>query len=89
MEYLVLQSFAARGNRAVSRFFGAVTSNPWYPGYKTSIVAPEPFVERVAGDVHSIGGRIGTHMSLQVLSRDLVVRPWPKASMVMARNPTV
>jgi hypothetical protein len=37
------------------------------------IVAPEPFVERVAGDVRSMGGRIGTHMLLWVSSQDRVV----------------
>jgi hypothetical protein len=51
-----------------------VTSGLWYPGYKTPTVAPEPSVEWVVGAVHSMGGRIGTHMSLRVPPRDSVVR---------------
>jgi hypothetical protein len=35
MKYLVPQSFAAGGNWVVSRFFGAVTSGPWYQGNMT------------------------------------------------------
>jgi hypothetical protein len=56
--------------------FWIVTGDPWYPGYKTLIVAPEPFVERVTGAVHSTGGRIGTHMVLWVPSWDSVIGPW-------------
>jgi hypothetical protein len=57
----------------VSRFW-AVIGDPWYPGYKTPTVAPEPSVEWVAGAVHSMGGRIGTHMLQWVPPRDSVVR---------------
>jgi hypothetical protein len=56
--------------------FWAVTSYPQYLGYKTPIVAPKPSLERVTGVVHSTGRRIGTHMLLQVLPQDSVVRPW-------------
>jgi hypothetical protein len=35
--------------------FFAITGGPRYPGYKTPTVAPEPFVEWVAGAVHSTG----------------------------------
>jgi hypothetical protein len=45
----------------------AVTGDPRYSGYKTPIVAFEPSVEQVVGAIHSMGGRIGTHMLLQVL----------------------
>jgi hypothetical protein len=38
--------------------------------YKTPTVAPEPFVELVARAVRLMGGRIGTHMLLWVLSHD-------------------
>jgi hypothetical protein len=50
-----------------------ITGVPRYPRYKTPTVALEPFVERVAGGVRSVGGRIGTHMLLWVLSQDRVV----------------
>jgi hypothetical protein len=43
---------------------------PQYPRYKTSTIAFEPFVERMAGATRSMGGRIGTHMLLQVPSQD-------------------
>jgi hypothetical protein len=42
----------------------AVTGVPRYPGYKTPKVAPEPFVERMARVIRSMGGRISTHMLL-------------------------
>jgi hypothetical protein len=45
------------------------------PGVQDPIVAPKPFVERVAEVVHSMRDRIGTHMSLRVPSWDSVVRP--------------
>jgi hypothetical protein len=45
---------------------------PWYPRHKTPIVAPEPFVERVARVVRSPKGEKGTHMLLRVLSNDRV-----------------
>jgi hypothetical protein len=41
-----------------------------YLEYKTTIVAPEPFIERVLGAIRSMGGRICTHMLLQVPSQD-------------------
>jgi hypothetical protein len=50
--------------------------NPLYPGYNTTIVAPEPSVERVVGAIHSIGGRIGTLLPLWVPTWDYKVRPW-------------
>jgi hypothetical protein len=56
--------------------FWAVTGDPWYPGYKTLIVAPLPSVERVARVVRSMGGRIGNHKLLLELSHDSVVRTW-------------
>jgi hypothetical protein len=46
--------------------FWAVTGNPWYMVYKTPTVAPKPSVERVSRVGHSMGGRIGTHMTLWV-----------------------
>jgi hypothetical protein len=47
-----------------------VTYGPWYPGYKTPAISPKPSIERVAGAVHSTGGRICTHMSLWVPPQD-------------------
>jgi hypothetical protein len=41
-----------------------------YAGYKTPIVAPEPSIEWVAGAIHLMEGRIGTHMILRVPPRD-------------------
>jgi hypothetical protein len=35
MGYLIPQSFATGGNLAVSKFFVVITSDPWYPRYKT------------------------------------------------------
>jgi hypothetical protein len=70
----VLLPSAARGNWSYPDFW-AVICGPWYHGYRTPIVAPEPFVERVVGAIHSTGGRIGTHMLLRVPLRDSVVRP--------------
>jgi hypothetical protein len=61
----------APGSLSVSRagFLGwAVTSVPRYPGYKTPIVAPDPFVEWVVRADRSTGGRVGTHMLLRVPS---------------------
>jgi hypothetical protein len=54
----------------------AITSGSQYLGYKTPTVAIEPSVEHVAEVVHLMGGRIGTHMSLQVPPWDSMVRPW-------------
>jgi hypothetical protein len=53
-----------------------MTGDAWYLGYKTPIVAPEPSVERVDGVLPKMGGRIGTHMILWVLSHDSEVRSW-------------
>jgi hypothetical protein len=53
----------------------AVTGGPRYLRYKTLTVTSKPSVERVARAVHSMGGRIGTHMSIRVPPRDSVVRP--------------
>jgi hypothetical protein len=61
--------FAARGNRSYPDYW-EVTGDLRYPGYKTPTVAPEPFVERVAGAGRSKGCRIGTHMILQGVPRD-------------------
>jgi hypothetical protein len=52
----------------------AVTSDPWYPGYNTPTVAPEPSVEWVVGASHSMVVRIGSHMVLWALLLDSVVR---------------
>jgi hypothetical protein len=38
--------------------------------------SPKPSIERLVGTVHSMGGRIGTHMSLRVPLRNSVVRQW-------------
>jgi hypothetical protein len=75
MGCMVPQSFSTTGNRSYLDLW-AVTSDPWYPEYKTPIVAPEPSVERVPGAAHSTGGRIGTQMLLLVPPQDSVVRPW-------------
>jgi hypothetical protein len=72
---MVPQSFAAGGNQSYTEFW-AVTDDPWYPGYLTLTVAPEPSVEQVAGVGHSAVGRIGTHMLLQALPRDSTTRLW-------------
>jgi hypothetical protein len=50
----------------------AVTGVLRYHGYKTPIVAREPFIEWVVGVVRSLVGRIGTHMLLWVPSQDRV-----------------
>jgi hypothetical protein len=52
-------------NRSYQDFW-AVTSDPWYLGYKTTTVAPEPSVEWVAGVVDLMEGGIGIHMILRV-----------------------
>jgi hypothetical protein len=46
MGYLIPQSFAVGGNWSYLDFW-VVTSGPWYSGYKTPIVAPEPSIEWV------------------------------------------
>jgi hypothetical protein len=66
---------AAPGSPGVSRTRfqdWAVTDVPRYPRYKTSIVAHEPFVERVVRAIRSMRGRAGTHMLLRVPSQDRV-----------------
>jgi hypothetical protein len=72
---MVSQPFATRGNRSYLDLY-VLTSILRYPGYKTLTIAPKPSIERVTEDVHSMGGRIGTHMELLVLLQDSVVRPW-------------
>jgi hypothetical protein len=69
---LTPQPFAAGGKWSYPNLW-AVTGDP---RYKIPIVALEPFVERVVGAFHLTGGRIGTHMLLQVPPQDSVVRPW-------------
>jgi hypothetical protein len=63
MGCMVPLSFATGGNRSYSEF-GAVTGGPRYLGYITPTVAPEPYIERVAGVDHSTVGGMGTHMIL-------------------------
>jgi hypothetical protein len=53
--------------------FWVITDDPWYQGYKTLIVAPEPSVEQAVIAVHSTRGRIGTHMLLRVSPNPAVV----------------
>jgi hypothetical protein len=48
---------------------------PVIPGVYDLNSSPEPSVEWVAGAVHSMGGRIGPHMSLWLPPRDFGV--WP------------
>jgi hypothetical protein len=64
---MVPQSFAVGGNRSYPEFW-AITGGPWYPGYITMTVAPEPYVEQVAGADHSMVGRtygtVGTFAGL-------------------------
>jgi hypothetical protein len=63
MGYLVPQSFATRENQDISKNFG---HNQWptVPEVQDLNIAPKPSVERVAGTVLSMRGRIGTHMLL-------------------------
>jgi hypothetical protein len=72
---VVPQLFVAGGNRSYIDLW-AITRDLWYSRYMTSIVALVPSIERIAGAVHLMGGRIGIHMLLLMPSRDLVVRPW-------------
>jgi hypothetical protein len=67
MGYLVPQPFSDGRNWSYQDFL-VITSDLRYPGYKTPTVAPEPSIEWVARAVHSMGGRIGTHMLVQVES---------------------
>jgi hypothetical protein len=64
---MVPQPFTAGGNRSYPEFW-AITGGPHYPGYITLIVAPEPFVERVA--------ETSTHIVLWALPRDSMARLW-------------
>jgi hypothetical protein len=75
MGCLVPQQCVTRGNWSYLDFW-VVTGDLRYPGYKTSTVATEPSIERVVGAVYLTRDRIGTHMLLQVLPWDLVVRLW-------------
>jgi hypothetical protein len=68
MGCMVLQPFATSGSLLFPDFW-VITGDPLYLGYKTPIVASEPSVERMARVVHSMGGRIGTHMILWVPPR--------------------
>jgi hypothetical protein len=68
------QLFAAGGSPVVSRFFWVITGGPWYPGYRAPTVSRGASVVWVAGAIHSMGGRIGTHMLLRVPPRNSVVR---------------
>jgi hypothetical protein len=45
---------------------------PQYPRYKTSTVAPEPFIKRVAEVVRLMEGRIDAHMLQWVPSQDRI-----------------
>jgi hypothetical protein len=72
MGCMVLQPFAARGNRSYPEFW-AVTGGLRYPGYITSTVATKPSIERVAEASHSTVGGTGTHMVLWLLLRDSAV----------------
>jgi hypothetical protein len=72
---MVPQLFVAGRNRSYPNFW-VITSDPRYLGYKTLIVAPEPSVERVVRAIHSMGGRIDTHMLLRVPPQYSVVGSW-------------
>jgi hypothetical protein len=61
--------FAAGGNSSYPDYW-VIADNPRYLGYKTLIVAPEPFVERAARAGPMKGGRIGTIMILWGPLRD-------------------
>jgi hypothetical protein len=63
MRCMVPQLFATRVNRSYPEFW-IITGDPWYSGYFTPTVAPEPSVERVARAGLSTVGRIGTYMLL-------------------------
>jgi hypothetical protein len=59
----------------VSRILGH-NRRPWYLGYFTLTVAPEPSVEHVVKNVLLMGDIIGAYMLLQALLWDSVVRLW-------------
>jgi hypothetical protein len=54
---------------------GIESPRAWLPGAPCFRLVVPPSVERVAGAIHSMVGRIGTHMLLRVPPRDSVVRP--------------
>jgi hypothetical protein len=56
--------------------FWDIIDDPWYPGYQTLTVAPEPSVERVARAGHSTVGRIDSHMVPWALPWDSRARSW-------------
>jgi hypothetical protein len=72
---MVPQSFATGGNWSYPKFW-AVTGDLRYPGYKTSTVAPDPFVERAVENALLTGGRIGSYMLVQALLWDSAERLW-------------
>jgi hypothetical protein len=75
MGCMVPQPFTAGGNQSCLEIW-AITGDPWYPGYKTLTVAPEPTVEWVVENILLMGGKIGTHMLLRALPWDSAMRLW-------------
>jgi hypothetical protein len=55
-ECMVFYPFLTVGNQLYPEFW-VVIGGPWYPGYITLTLAPEPSVERVARVGHSIVGK--------------------------------
>jgi hypothetical protein len=82
---MVLEMLAAGGNRWYLELLDVI-GVPRYLGYMTPIVAPEPSIEQVAGAIHSIGGRIGTHIIMRALLWDWRCDHGAKASMIMTWN---
>jgi hypothetical protein len=80
--------FAARGNWPYPDYW-VVIGDPWYLGYRTPTVAPEPFVEQVAGANCWTYGRIGTHDTTRTTVGFGGVMLGLKASMISLRNPMV
>jgi hypothetical protein len=66
---MVPQPLATGGNQPYLDLW-VITGDPWYLRYKAPTVALEPSIKWVARAIHSMGGRIGTHMILWVLSWD-------------------
>jgi hypothetical protein len=60
---MVPQPFVAGGNTSYLDYW-AVTNDPWYLGYMTLTVAPEPSFKWVARAGHLRDGRVGTHTIL-------------------------
>jgi hypothetical protein len=87
MGCMVPQPFTTEGNRLYPEFW-AITDGLQYPGYITLIVAPEPFVERVAGAGHSMVDGTCTHMVLWELLWDSTACR-AKASTILNGNPMV